>query len=149
MVELPQLSVQQSLAASMQGCPAIQAELNATAAPGVRVTGPLQVNLQEEWEDKKRIGMEISWNGKREEETQGKHFFFLCFHKNKLGRSMPFPSAHCSQKLTRVTRNKSKTRSQWCQTSPGYYSSSCYLKNQYSKHMKGQIAALCTAKQQP
>lgn len=60
----------------MQGCPAIQAELNATAAPGVRVTGPLQVNLQqEEWEDKKRIGMEISWNGKREEETLGKHFF--------------------------------------------------------------------------
>lgn len=80
-VELPQLSVQQSLAVSMQGCPAIQAELNATAAPGVRVTGPLQVNLQEEWEDKKRIGMEISWNGKREEETQGKHLFFVFSQK--------------------------------------------------------------------
>lgn len=78
-VELPQLSVQQSLAASMQGCPAVQAELNATAAPGVRVT--LQVNLQEEWEDKKRTGMEISWNGKREEQTQGKHFFFVFSQK--------------------------------------------------------------------
>lgn len=89
-VELPQLSVQQSLAVSMQGCPAIQAELNATAAPGVRVTGPLQVNLQEEWEDKKRTGMKISWNGKREEQTQGKQFFLCVFTKVNWGEACHF-----------------------------------------------------------
>lgn len=107
-VELPQLSVLQSLAVSMQGCPAIQAELNAAAAPRVRVTGPLQVDLQlEGWEDKKRTGMEICLNGKIEEEKLGKRFLWS-FHKSKVGRDIPFPSAHCSQNLTRVTRNKSK-----------------------------------------
>lgn len=51
--------------------------------------------------------MEISWNGKIEEETLGKPFFWS-FHKRKVGRDVPFPSTHHSQKLTRVTRNKSK-----------------------------------------
>lgn len=69
---------------------------------------PLQVNQQlEGWEDKKRSGREINWNGNLEEETLGKHYF-LSFHKSKVGRDMPFPSAHHSQKLTRITRNKSK-----------------------------------------
>lgn len=58
-------------------------------------------------------GQEDSWNGnKLEQKDRGRdtrETHFWSFPKSKVGRDMPFPSAHCSQKLTRVTRNKSKS----------------------------------------
>lgn len=91
----------------MQGCPAIQAELNAPAAPGVKVPGK---DPPGQSATGRLGGQEENWNGnKLEWKDRGRHTRetqFWSFNKSKVGRDMPFPSAHRSQKLTRVTRIK-------------------------------------------
>lgn len=99
-VQLPQLPMLQLLAMPMQGCPQIQAELNAGKVPARLICN--WKGERGKWEQEWKSAQKESW--KESHLHQG-------FHTSKLGRDTLLPAAHRSRELTalpRAIRNKSK-----------------------------------------